>query len=189
VSSKVCYSPVGRGAAAGKGWCEAREEPCIGAGKCVPLNSSSVPFLSRDPISSANALLITAGALSSPVASLPSLFTGYLSVLLLSCHSCNERKPQLSFNTHYHHQHALTPLFARQPSRRQLASNKTRLQSHSITTITLMASNSTPAAARKTGVPEKKYKCQFCNRAFSRSEHRSRHERSRKCISRFRDGA
>ncbi|CZS94357.1 hypothetical protein WAI453_008013 [Rhynchosporium graminicola] len=26
--------------------------------------------------------------------------------------------------------------------------------------------------------PEKKYKCQFCNRAFSRSEHRSRHERS-----------
>jgi hypothetical protein len=26
------------------------------------------------------------------------------------------------------------------------------------------------------------YKCQFCNRAFSRSEHRSRHERSRKCI-------
>ncbi|KAH9883571.1 hypothetical protein F4778DRAFT_628599 [Xylariomycetidae sp. FL2044] len=26
--------------------------------------------------------------------------------------------------------------------------------------------------------PERKYKCQFCNRAFSRSEHRSRHERS-----------
>lgn len=38
-----------------------------------------------------------------------------------------------------------------------------------------------PAAARKPSlVPEKKYKCQFCNRAFSRSEHRSRHERSRK---------
>ncbi|OBT77385.1 hypothetical protein VF21_04215 [Pseudogymnoascus sp. 05NY08] len=36
-----------------------------------------------------------------------------------------------------------------------------------------------PAAARKSSlVPEKKYKCQFCNRAFSRSEHRSRHERS-----------
>jgi hypothetical protein len=32
--------------------------------------------------------------------------------------------------------------------------------------------------AKKTSVPEKKYKCQFCNRAFSRSEHRSRHERS-----------
>ncbi|KAF4172678.1 hypothetical protein CNMCM8694_008299 [Aspergillus lentulus] len=32
--------------------------------------------------------------------------------------------------------------------------------------------------AKKTTVPEKKYKCQFCNRAFSRSEHRSRHERS-----------
>jgi len=29
--------------------------------------------------------------------------------------------------------------------------------------------------------PERKYKCQFCNRAFSRSEHRSRHERSRMC--------
>ena len=44
-----------------------------------------------------------------------------------------------------------------------------------------MASNAAPAAAaRKTGQPEKKYKCQFCNRAFSRSEHRSRHERSRK---------
>ncbi|KAJ5616873.1 Zinc finger C2H2 [Penicillium hordei] len=32
--------------------------------------------------------------------------------------------------------------------------------------------------AKKTSAPEKKYKCQFCNRAFSRSEHRSRHERS-----------
>ncbi|KAF2126577.1 hypothetical protein P153DRAFT_359550 [Dothidotthia symphoricarpi CBS 119687] len=41
-----------------------------------------------------------------------------------------------------------------------------------------MVSSATPAAARKTGQPEKKYKCQFCNRAFSRSEHRSRHERS-----------
>lgn len=40
-----------------------------------------------------------------------------------------------------------------------------------------------PSAAssppKKTSAPEKKYKCQFCNRAFSRSEHRSRHERSR----------
>ncbi|KAI4197257.1 MAG: hypothetical protein LQ350_006030 [Teloschistes chrysophthalmus] len=36
-----------------------------------------------------------------------------------------------------------------------------------------------PTPARKTpGLPEKKYKCQFCSRAFSRSEHRSRHERS-----------
>ncbi|KAJ5990432.1 hypothetical protein N7522_010639 [Penicillium canescens] len=32
--------------------------------------------------------------------------------------------------------------------------------------------------AKKASAPEKKYKCQFCNRAFSRSEHRSRHERS-----------
>ncbi|CAJ2506270.1 Uu.00g004000.m01.CDS01 [Anthostomella pinea] len=38
---------------------------------------------------------------------------------------------------------------------------------------------STPVP-RKTSAtqPERKYKCQFCNRAFSRSEHRSRHERS-----------
>ncbi|KAI5292451.1 hypothetical protein KEM52_006348 [Ascosphaera acerosa] len=28
------------------------------------------------------------------------------------------------------------------------------------------------------GPPEKKYKCQYCSRAFSRSEHKSRHERS-----------
>ncbi|KAF2198073.1 hypothetical protein GQ43DRAFT_434595 [Delitschia confertaspora ATCC 74209] len=41
------------------------------------------------------------------------------------------------------------------------------------------ATSSSPAATRKSGsAPEKKYKCQFCNRAFSRSEHRSRHERS-----------
>ncbi|ORY19567.1 fungal-specific transcription factor domain-domain-containing protein [Clohesyomyces aquaticus] len=41
------------------------------------------------------------------------------------------------------------------------------------------ASSASPAATRKSGAaPEKKYKCQFCNRAFSRSEHRSRHERS-----------
>ncbi|KXL46615.1 hypothetical protein M433DRAFT_65482 [Acidomyces richmondensis BFW] len=42
-----------------------------------------------------------------------------------------------------------------------------------------------PAATRKpsasgdaTKEKEKKYRCQFCSRAFSRSEHRSRHERS-----------
>lgn len=28
-------------------------------------------------------------------------------------------------------------------------------------------------------VQERKYKCMYCARAFSRSEHRSRHERSR----------
>ncbi|EGS20468.1 uncharacterized protein CTHT_0023000 [Thermochaetoides thermophila DSM 1495] len=37
---------------------------------------------------------------------------------------------------------------------------------------------STPAARKASLAPERKYKCQFCNRAFSRSEHRSRHERS-----------
>jgi uncharacterized Zn-finger protein len=41
------------------------------------------------------------------------------------------------------------------------------------------ASNGT--APDKEKEKEKRYKCQFCNRAFSRSEHRSRHERSRKC--------
>ena len=46
------------------------------------------------------------------------------------------------------------------------------------------SSASTSVAGRKAPVaPEKKYKCQFCNRAFSRSEHRSRHERSRKFVS------
>ncbi|KAI1505517.1 hypothetical protein F5X99DRAFT_415948 [Biscogniauxia marginata] len=41
------------------------------------------------------------------------------------------------------------------------------------------AASATPVP-RKTSLaqPERKYKCQFCNRAFSRSEHRSRHERS-----------
>ncbi|TDZ41169.1 putative transcription factor TDA9 [Colletotrichum trifolii] len=37
---------------------------------------------------------------------------------------------------------------------------------------------STPASRKASLAPERKYKCQFCNRAFSRSEHRSRHERS-----------
>ncbi|PGH02017.1 hypothetical protein AJ79_07755 [Helicocarpus griseus UAMH5409] len=40
------------------------------------------------------------------------------------------------------------------------------------------SSSSNPPAKKATAAPEKKYKCQFCNRAFSRSEHRSRHERS-----------
>ncbi|KAJ4299685.1 hypothetical protein N0V90_004931 [Kalmusia sp. IMI 367209] len=45
--------------------------------------------------------------------------------------------------------------------------------------MTMASATSSPAATRKSGsAPEKKYKCQFCNRAFSRSEHRSRHERS-----------
>ena len=42
--------------------------------------------------------------------------------------------------------------------------------------------SSLPAQSPKktASTPDKKYKCQFCARAFSRSEHRSRHERSRK---------
>jgi hypothetical protein len=41
--------------------------------------------------------------------------------------------------------------------------------------------SSTPASRKTPLAPERKYKCQFCARAFSRSEHRSRHERSRMC--------
>lgn len=41
------------------------------------------------------------------------------------------------------------------------------------------SASSTPGSRKASLVPERKYKCQFCNRAFSRSEHRSRHERSR----------
>ncbi|KAK4106125.1 hypothetical protein N658DRAFT_7769 [Parathielavia hyrcaniae] len=46
--------------------------------------------------------------------------------------------------------------------------------------VAVMAPSAAPTpATRKTSLaPERKYKCQFCNRAFSRSEHRSRHERS-----------
>ncbi|KAI9806798.1 MAG: hypothetical protein M1826_004641, partial [Phylliscum demangeonii] len=39
-------------------------------------------------------------------------------------------------------------------------------------------SSSAPTSRRSSVAPEKKYKCQFCHTAFSRSEHRSRHERS-----------
>ena len=42
------------------------------------------------------------------------------------------------------------------------------------------ASTNGTAPPDKEKEKEKRYKCQFCNRAFSRSEHRSRHERSRK---------
>ncbi|KAL5612991.1 uncharacterized protein BROUX77_003147 [Berkeleyomyces rouxiae] len=52
----------------------------------------------------------------------------------------------------------------------------------SVATISASSSTSAPAATAKkpaaANAPERKYKCQFCNRAFSRSEHRSRHERS-----------
>ena len=49
------------------------------------------------------------------------------------------------------------------------------------TAVSTASSSAAATPLRKTPTaPEKKYKCQFCNRAFSRSEHRSRHERSRK---------
>ncbi|RDL39751.1 C2H2 and C2HC zinc finger [Venustampulla echinocandica] len=45
--------------------------------------------------------------------------------------------------------------------------------------MTVLPAAASTATVRKSSLaPEKKYKCQFCNRAFSRSEHRSRHERS-----------
>ncbi|KAI0166559.1 hypothetical protein GGR57DRAFT_447109 [Xylariaceae sp. FL1272] len=41
------------------------------------------------------------------------------------------------------------------------------------------SASSTPVPRKAAAAqPERKYKCQFCARAFSRSEHRSRHERS-----------
>lgn len=51
----------------------------------------------------------------------------------------------------------------------------------SSTAILPAQGSASPSVSRKSSAsaPEKKYKCQFCNRAFSRSEHRSRHERSR----------
>ncbi|KAE9976109.1 hypothetical protein BLS_002251 [Venturia inaequalis] len=42
----------------------------------------------------------------------------------------------------------------------------------------MQTASASPSTRKAGGAPEKKYKCQFCNRAFSRSEHRSRHERS-----------
>src|SRR4051794_274374 len=48
--------------------------------------------------------------------------------------------------------------------------------------VAVMTAAASSSATRKSNLaPEKRYKCQFCSRAFSRSEHRSRHERSRKC--------
>lgn len=47
---------------------------------------------------------------------------------------------------------------------------------------TSAAASPTKKASGEDKQKEKRYKCQFCNRAFSRSEHRSRHERSRKSM-------
>ncbi|KAI9790346.1 MAG: hypothetical protein M1833_001947 [Piccolia ochrophora] len=45
--------------------------------------------------------------------------------------------------------------------------------------MTVLPAATPQSPVRKSSLaPEKKYKCQFCHRAFSRSEHRSRHERS-----------
>ncbi|KAI9801576.1 MAG: hypothetical protein M1825_003255 [Sarcosagium campestre] len=48
----------------------------------------------------------------------------------------------------------------------------------SAATAVLPAATPTSPIRKSPLAPEKKYKCQFCHRAFSRSEHRSRHERS-----------
>ncbi|KAH8672631.1 fungal-specific transcription factor domain-containing protein [Tricladium varicosporioides] len=47
-----------------------------------------------------------------------------------------------------------------------------------VASMTMPAAASSSTIRKSSLAPEKKYKCQFCNRAFSRSEHRSRHERS-----------
>ncbi|KAF8854849.1 hypothetical protein BDZ45DRAFT_26275 [Acephala macrosclerotiorum] len=48
-----------------------------------------------------------------------------------------------------------------------------------VASMTVLPTAAASSTMRKSSLaPEKKYKCQFCNRAFSRSEHRSRHERS-----------
>ncbi|KAE8442010.1 hypothetical protein EG329_003946 [Mollisiaceae sp. DMI_Dod_QoI] len=48
-----------------------------------------------------------------------------------------------------------------------------------VASMTVLPTAAASSNMRKSSLaPEKKYKCQFCNRAFSRSEHRSRHERS-----------
>ncbi|KAK2627354.1 hypothetical protein QTJ16_003320 [Diplocarpon rosae] len=48
-----------------------------------------------------------------------------------------------------------------------------------VASMTVLPTAPSASTMRKSSLaPEKKYKCQFCNRAFSRSEHRSRHERS-----------
>ncbi|KAF3770433.1 hypothetical protein M406DRAFT_325883 [Cryphonectria parasitica EP155] len=48
-----------------------------------------------------------------------------------------------------------------------------------VSAVPVPATASPTPASRKTSLaPERKYKCQYCSRAFSRSEHRSRHERS-----------
>ncbi|KAL2402576.1 hypothetical protein ABEF93_001393 [Exophiala dermatitidis] len=54
-----------------------------------------------------------------------------------------------------------------------MAQPDTATGSEAANTAVTTATPKKPASA-----PEKKYKCQYCNRAFSRSEHRSRHERS-----------
>lgn len=50
----------------------------------------------------------------------------------------------------------------------------------SSTAVSPTGSRKASTATSGAAPPVKKYQCQFCNRAFSRSEHRSRHERSRK---------
>ncbi|KAF3015352.1 hypothetical protein E8E14_011177 [Neopestalotiopsis sp. 37M] len=46
------------------------------------------------------------------------------------------------------------------------------------TSVASTPTNRKSSAVATGSQPERKYKCQFCARAFSRSEHRSRHERS-----------
>jgi hypothetical protein len=76
-------------------------------------------------------------------------------------------------------QRARAPTSDRRYSAVDLTERNSCSQMPAVAVMTAAASSS---ATRKSNLaPEKRYKCQFCSRAFSRSEHRSRHERSRKC--------
>lgn len=111
--------------------------------------------------------------------------------------SCRERHDPR--NHYYFHVHLHVHVHLQYPSTsdpyedqdKNQDQSRAKRASSSIMPATATASASAASApsapsvtpGRKTSaVPEKKYKCQFCNRAFSRSEHRSRHERSRKSL-------
>jgi hypothetical protein len=68
-----------------------------------------------------------------------------------------------------------TDIFNRTPRFKMPAANV------AVAPPTSVATTAATPAPRKTSAtqPDRKYKCQYCARAFSRSEHRSRHERSR----------
>lgn len=114
----------------------------------------------------------------------------------MSCHERHDPRSHCCFHFHFKYPSTSDPYENQNQDQDQ---NQIRIQIQSratreyFSTMPATATVSASAASapsapsvmpsRKTSaVPEKKYKCQFCNRAFSRSEHRSRHERSRKSL-------